>query len=241
MINSLKLKINEFAKLFDNTLLAATAERADFEQLCRTSAEYGFAMVAVNSANIQLCRELLKGTGVRTGCAVSFPLGQCSLKTKLGETANAIEDGAEEIDYVINIGKLKNKEYGYLESEMKEILSVCRQSDVLCKVIFENCYLTKDEIKTMCSIALNVGPDFVKTSTGFGKGGATEEDVRLMKSCVGDKISVKAAGGIRTLETALIMYNAGAARIGTSAGAAIVNELKQAVSDKQILIDEARA
>lgn len=239
MINSLKLKIDEFAKLFDNTLLAATAERAEFERLCKVSAEYGFAMVAVNSSNISLCRELLKGTGVRTGSSVSFPLGQCSLKTKLNETANAIEDGAEEIDYVINIGRLKDKDYGYMEKEMSEILSICRPSGVLCKVIFENCYLTKDEIKTMCSIALNVGPDFVKTSTGFGKGGATEEDVKLMKSCVGQGIGVKASGGIRTLETALAMYNAGATRIGTSAGVSIINELKQAVLDKQIFIEEA--
>lgn len=228
MINSLKLTTNEFAKLIDNTLLAATAERAEFERLCAVSAEYKFAMVAVNSANITLCRELLKGTGVRTGSAVSFPLGQCSLKTKLAETANSIEDGAEEIDYVINIGRLKDKDYQYLEKEMKDILGICRQSDVLCKVIFENCYLTSDEIKTMCSIALSVGPDFVKTSTGFGKGGATVEDVRLMKSCVGDKINVKASGGVRSLETALLMYNAGAARIGTSSGTAIIDALRAA-------------
>ncbi|MHC1695991.1 MAG: deoxyribose-phosphate aldolase [Eubacteriales bacterium] len=216
---------SQFAQLFDHTLLAAGALPAQFEKLCAEAAEYGFKMVAINSANVSLCKGLLKGTPVHVGAAISFPLGQTTARVKLFEASSAIEEGADEIDYVINIGKLKNGELSYIEEEMRGIVGLCRSADVTSKVIFENCYLTKDEIRTMCSIALSVGPDFIKTSTGFGTGGATVEDVELMKSCVGESVKVKASGGIRTLDSVLSMVDAGAQRIGSSSGVSIMGEL----------------
>ena len=153
---------------------------------------------------------------MHVGAAISFPLGQTTIETKVFETKNAIENGADEIDYVINIVELKNKNYDYIKREMEAIVAVCRENGVLSKVIFENCYLTKDEIAKVAEIAREVKPDFIKTSTGFGTGGATVEDVKLMKSIVGDDVKVKAAGGIRDLETCLAMIEAGAERIGSS-------------------------
>ncbi len=175
---------------------------------------------------MEICSELLKGTGVHVGAAIGFPLGQTTIENKVHETKQAIEQGADEIDYVINLGRLKDKDYDYLEREMKEIVSACKEKGILSKVIFENCYLTEDEKKKMCEIALRVKPDFIKTSTGFGTGGATLEDVKLMKSIVKDEVKVKAAGGIRDLETFLAMVEAGAERIGTSAGIEIINEFE---------------
>jgi deoxyribose-phosphate aldolase len=159
-------------------------------------------------------------------------LGQTTIENKVHETKQAIEDGADEIDYVINIGALKSGNLSYIEEEMRAIVSVCRAHEKTVKVIFENCYLTDAEKRKLCEIALKVRPDFIKTSTGFGTPspgvavGATVEDVRLMKSIVGDAIKVKAAGGVRTLEQALAMIEAGAERIGTSAGVSIIEELK---------------
>ena len=219
-------EIKKFAELFDHTLLSANAVPAEFEKLCAEAREYGFKSVAVNSANIKLCREFLAKSSVRTGAAISFPLGQCSLKTKLFETDDAIRDGAQEIDYVCNIGKLKSGDYKYMEEEMRAITNLCRSAGVTIKVIFENCYLTQDEIVWMSAIAVDVRPDFIKTSTGYAKGGATVEDVRLMHETVGNTVAVKAAGGIRTLESARQVIAAGATRIGSSAGVSIINELR---------------
>lgn len=150
------------------------------------------------------------------GAAISFPLGQTTIETKCFETQNAIDNGADEIDYVINVGEVKNGNYAYIEEEMRRITEICRAAGVLVKVIFENCYLEKDEIVKVAQIARRVKPDFIKTSTGFGSGGATPEDVKLMKDTVGDDVKVKAAGGIRDWETCQKMIEAGAERIGTS-------------------------
>ena len=216
----------ELAGMLDQTLLKAYASADDMEKFCKTADEYGFAMVAINSVQTARCKKILKDSVVHVGAAIGFPLGQQTIEVKAYETAEAIEQGADEIDYVINIGELKNKNYEYLEDEMRTIVDLCRENCVISKVIFENCYLTDDEKRKMCEIALKVGPDFVKTSTGFGTGGATLEDVRLRKECVGDEIGVKAAGGIRNLETALAFIKAGATRIGTSAGVEIVEEYR---------------
>ena len=213
------------ARLIDNTHLSPCATTSDLEALCQESRQYNFKMVAVNPASVARCREFLTGSSVHTGAAIAFPLGQTTLHTKLFETSDALEAGAQEIDYVINVGRLKERDTVYLEEEMKGILSLCRQADAICKVIFENCYLTREEKLLMCDIARSVGPDFIKTSTGFGSGGATVEDVALMKQRVGDTVKVKAAGGIRTLDDALVMVRAGAGRLGTSRGAAILDEL----------------
>ncbi len=214
------------ARLIDNTLLHAYTTRTALEDLCRESRAYNFKMVAVNPSGVSCCREFLAGSAVSTGAGIGFPLGQNTLRTKLFETSDALESGAQEIDYMIHIGRLKMGDTAYLEQEMQGIVDLCRQAGAISKVIFENCYLSREEILLMCDIARSVGPDFVKTSTGFGTGGATVEDVRLMKQSVGSHIKVKAAGGIRTLDDALAMINAGAERLGTSRGAAIIDELR---------------
>ena len=210
------LTVKELAGYFDHTLLKAFVTNEDFKKLCDDADKYGFKMVAINSAPVALCKEYLKDSPVHVGAAISFPLGQTTIETKVFETKNAIENGADEIDYVINIVELKNKNYDYIKREMEAIVAFCRENGVLSKVIFENCYLTKDEIAKVAEIAREVKPDFIKTSTGFGTGGATVEDVKLMKSIVGDDVKVKAAGGIRDLETCLAMIEAGAERIGSS-------------------------
>ena len=220
----------QLAKYFDQTLLKAYVSEADFEAFCKQSDAYGFAMVAINSAPVKFCKSILKDSAVHVGAAIGFPLGQTTIEDKVFETKQAIADGADEIDYVVNLVKLKSGDLAYVEDEMRQIVAVCHGK--ISKVIFENCYLTDDEKRTLCKIALKVKPDFIKTSTGFGTPapgvavGATVEDVRLMKGMVGDAIKVKAAGGVRTLADALAMIEAGAERIGTSAGVTIVEELK---------------
>lgn len=217
------------AQYFDHTLLKAYATTADFERLCKESAAYHFKMVAINSAPVSLCKEYLTGTGVHVGAAVDFPLGQNPIEIKEQETIKSIEDGADEIDYVINIGALKDKKYDYISREMDRVVSICRKHKVISKVIFENCYLTDEEKRTLCRIALEIEPDYIKTSTGFGIGGATFEDVKLMLDEVQGRIKVKAAGGIRDLNTALRLIDMGVSRIGSTASVSIVEELKRAM------------
>lgn len=217
------------AQYFDHTLLKAYATTADFEKLCRESAAYQFKMIAINPAPVALCKACLRGTDVHVGAAIDFPLGQNPIEIKRQETIKSIEDGADEIDYVINIGALKEKKYDYISREMDSIVSVCRDRQVISKVIFENCYLNDEEKRTLCRIALEIKPDFIKTSTGFGTGGATFEDVQLMLDEVGGHIRVKAAGGIRDLETALRLIDMGVGRIGSTASISIVEELKRAM------------
>ena len=187
-----------------------------------------------NSSPVACCKELLKDSKVHVGAAISFPLGQTTIETKVFETKNAIENGADEIDYVINIGELKNGNYAYIEDEMEQIVKLCRDNNVLIKVIFENCYLEKDEIVKVAEIAKKVKPDFIKTSTGFGPSGATVEDVKLMKETVGDEVKVKAAGGIRDLETCLAMIEAGAERIGCSKSIEITEAYKKQLKSRII-------
>lgn len=220
------------AKYFDQTLLKPYVTEERLREFCLESDRYGFAMVAINSAPVKFCREVLKNSAVHVGAAIGFPLGQTTVEDKVFETRQAIAEGADEIDYVVNLVKLKSGDLAFVEDEMRRIVEVCNEHGKISKVIFENCYLTDDEKKTLCEIALKVRPTFIKTSTGFGtpeKGiavGATVADVRLMKSMVGDAVKVKAAGGVRTLADALAMIEAGAERIGTSAGVKIVEELK---------------
>ncbi|MGM9594241.1 MAG: deoxyribose-phosphate aldolase [Candidatus Onthomonas sp.] len=222
---SISLTPNQLAGYFDHTQLRAYAVRTDFERLCAEARKYGFAMVAINPAPVALCRELLKGTAVHVGAAVGFPLGQNTIEMKTGETLDSIRNGAQEIDYVVNLTQLKEKNYAYVEREMASIVGVCKAAGVVSKVIFENCYLTREEKTALCRIALDVGPDYIKTSTGFGTGGVSVEDIELMKGIVGDRIQVKAAGGVRTLKDALNMIEAGASRVGSTASVSIVEEL----------------
>ena len=217
----------ELASMFDHTFLKAYASRDDFIKLCDEAKDIGATMVAINSEPVKLCKELLKGTSIHVGAAISFPLGQTTLDIKLAETKQAIDDGADEIDYVLNIARLKMGDTAYIEDEMKQMTQLCHKHGILIKVIFENCYLTKDEIRTAAEIAARVKPDFIKTSTGFGTGGATAEDVALMKQTAGNAVQVKAAGGIRNLDDAMKMIEAGAARLGTSHGVDIIEEFRK--------------
>lgn len=223
----MNISVEQLANMVDHTNLKAFGDKAMFQKLCEEAIQYNFKMVAINPAQTELCKKNLVDTPVHVGAAIGFPLGQTTLECKIFETKDAIHKGADEIDYVINIAELKNKNYGYIKEEMLQIVKICRENNVLSKVIFENCYLTQEEKIFVAKTALEIKPDFIKTSTGFGTGGATIDDVKLMKSIVGDEVKVKAAGGIRDLKTALNMIDAGAERIGTSAGVAIIESYKK--------------
>lgn len=217
----------KIANMIDHTLLKADATKEGFKKLCEEAMEYEFKMVAINSFPVALCADLLKDSEVHVGAAIGFPLGQTTIETKVFEVTDAIKNGCDEIDYVINITELKDGNDAYIKREMKEIVNVCKEHGILSKVILETCYLSEDEKIRVCEIAKEVQPDFVKTSTGFGSAGATLEDVKLMKQVVGDKVKVKAAGGIRDLATAQAMIEAGAQRLGTSSGIKIIEELRK--------------
>ena len=225
--------LRDLSRLIDHTNLKPDATTAMMKKLCQEAIDYHFKMVAINQVQSKLCAELLKDTDVDIGAAIAFPLGQTTIESKCFETKNAIEIGATEIDYVINISELKAGNLNYIEREMSEIVKICHQYNVTSKVIFENCYLTDQEKIALCQIAVKVKPDFIKTSTGFGPSGATLEDVKLMKQHVGDVVKVKAAGGIRNADTFKKMIAAGAERIGTSAGIAIIEEIKKDLQTTQ--------
>jgi deoxyribose-phosphate aldolase len=215
------------ARYIDHTLLKADATRAQITQLCREAQEYGFAAVCVNPTNVRLCADLLKGSGVAVASVAGFPLGATPPEAKAYEARQAIQNGATEIDMVINIGALKDGDYDLVERDIAAVVRVCHDSEVVCKVIIEAALLSEQEKVKVCELAKEVGADYVKTSTGFGPSGATPADVALMRRVVGPGMGVKAAGGIRSLADAQAMIEAGASRIGTSAGAKIVQEAIQ--------------
>ena len=206
-------------KLFDHTILKADATREAVAKICEEAKEYGFMSVCVNSYYTAFVAEKLKDSDVKVCTVVGFPLGQMSTKAKAAETELAIKDGADEIDMVINVGALKDKEYDVVCNDIKEVKKACGQA--LLKVIIETCLLTDEEKVKACELAKEAGADYVKTSTGFSTGGADAHDVELMRKTVGDSMGVKASGGIRDKETAEKMVKAGASRLGTSATVAI--------------------
>lgn len=220
-------KMLQFAKLFDHTLLRPDATIPDFYAFCSDCKRYRFRMAAVNPAIVSYCRSLLKDSDVRIGAAVGFPLGQTTLQTKIFETKDAIQQGADDIDYVINITSLKAGDYSYLEKEMDLIVSICKKKHVVSKVIFENCYLSPSEIVKMSEIAMKIRPDYIKTSTGFGLYGARAQDVELMKSVVGNTVKIKAAGGISSLKDCLDLIHSGADCLGCSHSVDIMAEYKE--------------
>lgn len=223
----MKYTIDDFARLIDHTNLHADATEEDMKKLCDEAKKYHFKMVAINEVQSEFCAQQLKGTDIDTGAAISFPLGQTTITCKLAETKDALQNGANEIDYVVNLTQVRVHNWSYIEDEMTQMVKLCHDHDVPCKVIFETCYLTKAEIKQLALIAKKVKPDFVKTSTGFGTAGAKVEDVKLMKENVGSNVKVKAAGGIRNTDDFLAMIAAGAERIDTSSGVKIIETLKQ--------------
>jgi len=210
--------------MIDHTLLKPDATKADIEQLCREAAEYHFATVCVNPAWVALAASLLRGTGVGVCSVVGFPLGATTADVKQYETRRAIFDGASEVDMVINIGALKSADLRTVEKDIEAVVDPCRQCGVISKVIIEAALLTDEEKVTASTLTKAAGADFVKTSTGFGPGGATVADVALMRRVVGADMGVKAAGGVRDLEGLKAMVAAGASRVGASAGVRIVQE-----------------
>jgi deoxyribose-phosphate aldolase len=210
--------------MIDHTLLKADATRADIEKLCREAAEFHFATVCVNPVWVALAASTLRGTGAGVCSVVGFPLGATTADVKNFETRRAIYDGASEIDMVINIGALKSGDLRTVERDIEAVVEPCRQCGVVSKVIIEAALLTDDEKITASTLTKAAGADFVKTSTGFGPGGATVADVALMRRVVGAEMGVKAAGGVRDLEGLKAMVAAGATRVGASAGVKIVQE-----------------
>jgi len=213
----------DLASYIDHTLLKPEAVKSQFEQLCEEAAKYGFYSVCVNSYWADFCSRRLRGSDVKVCCVVGFPLGASDSRTKGFETRNAIENGASEIDMVINIGALKSGDLNEVEEDIRHVIRACRSTTVT-KVILETCLLTDDEKVLACEISKKAGADFVKTSTGFSKAGATVQDIALMRRVIGPEMGVKAAGGVRTFDDAKLMIESGATRIGASASIKIVTQ-----------------
>lgn len=213
----------DVASMIDHTLLKPEATTNDVEKLCSEAKKYGFASVCVNPSYVPLCAKLLKGIAVKVCTVIGFPLGAASTASKTFETEQAIREGAQEVDMVMNIGMLKSGEYEYVENDIFAVISTAKRYQSLSKVIIETGLLTDEEKVKACILAKRAGADFVKTSTGFGKGGATVGDVALMRRVVGSAMGVKASGGVRSREEALAMVASGADRIGASASVKIVS------------------
>jgi len=212
----------KLSKYIDHTMLKADASKESIKILCETAIDYNFKSVCVNTCNVPLAKQYLAGSDVLVCTVVGFPLGQMSTKAKVFETKDAIENGADEIDMVINIGRLKDKDYSYVTDEIKQIKDTCGNKTL--KVIIETCLLTDEEKVAACKCILDAKADFVKTSTGFSTGGATFEDIKLLKDTVKDNCFIKAAGGVKTHEDMLKMIELGANRIGTSSGHKLIEK-----------------
>jgi deoxyribose-phosphate aldolase len=219
-----KPSASEIAEMIDHTYLKTTASKEQMTQVCEEVKQYHFCVLAINPYWVPFCRELLKGTTSKISASVGFPLGANTTATKVFEAIDSIQNGAGEIDFVMNINALKCGDYSVVATDMREIVKACHDRDIIVKVILENCLLTDAEKETACKIAKEEHLDFVKTSTGLSTGGATIEDVRLMRRVVGPEMGVKAAGGIRSYQDLLKFWEAGATRFGTSAGVAIMKE-----------------
>ena len=208
-------------KLIDHTLLKAFATKEDIKKLCDEAIQYNFKSVCVNPANVKLASELLQESEVLVCTVIGFPLGANTIETKIFETVDSIINGADEIDMVINVGKAKEHDYDYIEEEIAAVVKASEGKTV--KVIIETCYLTDEEKEEVCKRATKAKATFAKTSTGFGTGGATVEDVKLMKASISEDMFVKASGGVRNYDDLKAMVDAGASRIGASSGVAIMN------------------
>ncbi|MFA6939367.1 MAG: deoxyribose-phosphate aldolase [Clostridiaceae bacterium] len=203
-------------KMIDHTILKPDAEEAEVVKIINEAKQYGFASVCINPGNVSLAAKMLQGSDVKVCTVIGFPLGANTTSVKAFEASDAIKNGAEEVDMVINIGKLKDKNYDYVLNDIKAVVDVSK-GKALTKVIIETCLLTDEEKIKACQLSKEAGADFVKTSTGFSKGGAKASDIKLMRETVGEKMGVKASGGVRTYDDAVAMVEAGATRIGASA------------------------
>lgn len=215
-------------KYIDHTVLKATTEPKDIKKLCEEAKKYDFFSVCVNGSYVELAKKELEGTDVKVCAVIGFPLGAMTTEAKVFEAKDCVAKGATEIDMVINVGMLKAGEYDYVRNEIAKIKEAIGKN--ILKVIIENCYLTDEEKKIASKLCLEAKADFVKTSTGFGTGGATFEDIKLMKEVVGDKAKLKAAGGVRDLETAKKFIELGADRLGTSSGVELMTTGKADVN-----------
>lgn len=213
----------ELAKYIDHTILKPETNAQAVKQICAEAREYGFASVCVNPCYTALVHEELAGSGVKTCCVISFPFGSCTPEAKAAETADAVKNGAEEVDMVLNVGAVKSGDWALVSRDIAAVVAAAHPQAAV-KVILETCLLTDEEKVRACEAAKAAGADFVKTSTGFGSGGATAEDIALMRRTVSAEMGVKASGGIRSYEDAMEMIAAGASRIGASAGIAIVEK-----------------
>jgi len=211
--------------MIDHTALKPDTTKDQIEKLCREAVQFGFASVCVNPCYVSLCSQLLKDTEIKVCTVIGFPLGATTSAAKAAETTEAIENGATEVDMVINVGAVKSGDFDYVKKDIEAVVQAAK-GKALVKVILETCLLTDEEKRKCCSICKEAGADYVKTSTGFSTGGATVEDIKLMRDTVGAEMGVKASGGIRDYETAKAMIEAGASRIGASASVAIVNKEK---------------
>ena len=218
----------QLAKMIDHSLLNPSVTNDDVKRGCQEALRYGFAAVVVNPTHVPIVARELKYSPVKVCSVISFPFGLSTTEVKIHEARTALRDGAQEIDMVMNFSALKSGHSELVLSDIDGVVQEARRAsgNVIVKVILENCYLTENEKKQACQLTVRAGADYVKTSTGFGKSGATIEDVRLMREVVGPKFGVKAAGGIRTVEQALQMIETGANRIGASASVSIVESLK---------------
>jgi deoxyribose-phosphate aldolase len=214
------MRKEEIAKMIDHTLLKPEATEEQVKNICNEAIEYNFASVCVNPTQVALAASLLKESNVKVCTVIGFPLGANTSRVKAFETSEAIKEGAQEVDMVINVGKLKDKNYDYVREDIKAVVDAAA-GKALTKVILETCLLTDDEKVIACKLAKEAGADFVKTSTGFSKGGATYEDIKLMRETVGSQMGVKASGGVRSYQDTVSMIEAGASRIGASASIAI--------------------
>lgn len=215
----------DIAKIIDHTILKPEASVEAVEKICKEALEHKFASVCINPCHVALCSKLLKDSSVKVCTVIGFPLGATTKEVKVFETKNAIDNGAEEVDMVINIGALKDKNYDYVKEDIKAVVEAAK-GKALSKVIIETCLLTDDEKIIACKLSKEAGADFVKTSTGFSTGGATKDDVKLMRDTVGLDMGVKASGGVRSTEDALNVIEAGASRIGASASISICEGTK---------------
>lgn len=221
----------KLAKLIDHTILKPNVLDQEVEALCSEARKFGFASVCLNPSYITLAKSRLAGTDVKVCTVIGFPLGQNTTKTKIFEAEDALELGADELDYVVNISDVLNERYDAVKAEMEQFATLKQKhSSIVIKIILETCYLSLEQISKLCQLAKEANLDFVKTSTGFGSGGATVEHVELMRKTVGPEMGVKASGGIRSYEDAMKMVEAGASRIGASAGVAMVTDVSSVSS-----------
>ncbi|UPA32380.1 deoxyribose-phosphate aldolase [Terrisporobacter glycolicus] len=210
----------DIANMIDHTVLKAFSSKEDVIKVCKEAKEHGFFSVCINPTHIELAKQELEGSNVKVCTVIGFPLGANTSEVKAFETKDSISKGAHEVDMVINIGALKDKNYDLVYKDIKAVVDAANK-EALVKVIIETCYLTDEEKKIACELSVKAGADYVKTSTGFGTGGSTPEDIKLMRDVVGPNVGVKASGGVRTTEDAIKVIDAGASRIGASASISI--------------------